>query len=185
MEINNNSYTQKSSEVNKLSNSSPKTNSDKKYETEKEISVGDNILINQKNELSLIQTRITGFESLKNSLEKTTEEPYEKIDEIVDKSRFHNQKVLEPYADELKNAKPNELPAKVDYILSQLKGERQEVLSNIEKTEISEENKLSLESWNKQKNPEELLQQVLSSMEGHNNLFNDIPVERIKDLLSD
>ena len=133
------------------------------------------------------QVVLAGLETLRSIVESgmTKEESISFLKEIVEKTQFDNEKVLEEYKQSLEHALNRGVFASIERHIKKVQDSIVSLTEELEMNEMKKHNLRSLKSISREDNPEELMQKVIKSLKKEGLPRINIPRERISDLLGD
>jgi hypothetical protein len=186
------------------SNKSNDIKKTKETSTNKKISSKDNMkqpseIIQKTNQhiteiASRIQKRITREQAVLAGLENVksycTSRHYngsdeEYAEEVIEKTRFGNEKVLEEHRDTLTKAIIDHDNALLNNLIGKTEQKIGYLSEELEKNRITRQNLQSLKSFSDINNPEQLIKKVIASIKNEGVPEFSIPRQRIAELLED
>lgn len=133
------------------------------------------------------QVVLAGLETVHSFMESgmTKDESISFLEEIVEKTQFDNERVLENYQQSLATALEQGNPAPIDELIKKVQDSIDSLTQELEMNEMKKQNLRSIKSLSREENPEELMQKVIKSLKEEGLPEMNIPRERIVDLLGE
>jgi hypothetical protein len=133
------------------------------------------------------QIVLTGLETLKKSIFTFEDSELNKqfIEDVIEKSRFENEHVLDTYRPVLLSIISKRNTDLIDTIIERVKGTMRSLTGELNKNEIIRQNLESVSFSRELENPEELMKKVISDLKKNNIPQFNFKRSRILDLLNE
>jgi hypothetical protein len=136
-------------------------------------------------EITEKQLALTGLMTIQSGIRKDADPGANEAfaEEVINKTRFENNRVLESYKPVIDEALENRDPSGMDSLIDGVNTKISSLFTEIEKSEITVQNYQALSNLKEAKTPDELLSSVISSMKKEKIPLLFLERERILDLL--
>jgi hypothetical protein len=133
------------------------------------------------------QVILAGLETIRSFIESgmSREESIPFLHEIVEKTQFDNEKVLESHTEEIVRALEEGNKAAIEELIHTTREDIDSLTEELEMNELKKQNLRSLKHLSREDNPEELMHKVITSLKKEGLPEMNIPRQRITDLLGD
>ncbi len=142
---------------------------------------------NTKRMIALEQLAISGLKHIKAGIRIATNPTSHEnfVDDVIDITRFENEPVLQEYKQVLNEAFRSKDLSRIDAIIEKINNRVKLYYAEMGKSEITNQNLLSVPSFGNGKSPDELIQSVIASIKKENLPHFTLKRERILDLLGE
>ena len=145
------------------------------------------ITVNVQRAIIKEQMVLAGLTALSSFIESgaQNEENSAFLSEIINKTQFDNEKVLEQYYQALQAAVSKNDISTINTLILTVQDRIKSLVTELEMNELKKQNLLSVQNLSGQENTEEQMRKILSSLKEEGPPAMNIPLKRIVDLLEE